>query len=184
MRWKMEPRRRDPLAGLLSVAALVAGCGADASPVDSPVAHDIPVLRSLPCYVGLAAVDDEETVLLQLHTAGTAEWGRTSADDLIDTTEPGLTVDLALLDLRPELVFGEFLAHNWCTDLLTDPEPQVAERWTVVAGQVTFPDGIPAREGDPVTGHLSGLVATSEDGRTLHLPDMEVTNDAWGFRPG
>lgn len=159
------------------------------------VAEQVPAVQagdlseSLPCFTGFAVTDPEHTVLLRLHADDALDWAGTAlSGQHPDPSAPGLEADLGVVDLRSAQVqWGEDLTNNWCTDLLSEPEPEVTAAWNVVAGQVSFPDGLPPEEesiGVAMTGVLTDVIAIDGEGRFVSLPDLQLTNDAWGFVPG
>lgn len=124
------------------------------------------------CGYGFHASDAGQTVGLQL-------WTDAPPAD-------GATVVLPDPAWDAELQVGERLFANWCTDLPTEPDPQVDETWPVVGGTmvVTVPPGPGLCSRSTATATITGLTVEAPDGGTVTLTDLALTNDGWGCFAG
>jgi hypothetical protein len=86
-----------------------------------------------------------------------------------------------------EIWVGADLFSNWCDDVIdeTEPAPVVDERWTVVAGTLTFGGeaGVDCG-GGAVSGTLTNAEAQSPSGETIELAELDLNNEAWGCFAG
>jgi len=129
-----------------------------------------------PCGFGFAIGSTDQSLGLFLHTSG--------------GVEPDLAVPIELPDgdWTAELHVGRDLFSNHCADLVEigEPEPVVADTWTVVAGTLTI-DAVsnPAGGGGAsAAGILTSAVLESADGHRIELDDIELRNDCWGCLAG
>jgi hypothetical protein len=91
-------------------------------------------------------------------------------------------------DWTAEVRVGADLFSNWCDDVIepSEPEPIVAELFTLVAGTLTLDTAVPDTGcgGVAVRGSLVGAVAESPTGEQVELDDVALTNDGWGCFAG
>lgn len=78
---------------------------------------------------------------------------------------------------------GRNLMVDWCSDMVTDTDPVVEYRWTVLGRTIEVPNP-PSEDGGSVTARILGLTATLPDGPLLTFPDLELTNTCWGCQAG
>lgn len=95
------------------------------------------------------------------------------------------TSDLASGVWTARLDKGTDVFANWCDDVREpdEPTPVVAETWEV-SGSIevlTLPEG---GQCGPATARLTDLVARNDEGETLALGGLEVTNEFWGCLAG
>lgn len=81
---------------------------------------------------------------------------------------------------------GRDLFANWCDDVIEpgEPEPQVNQEWPAVSGSLRILDQ--PGEGCPAVATIAvvDLVVQRPDGRLVAVPDLTITNDAWGCFAG
>lgn len=82
-------------------------------------------------------------------------------------------------------VIGTRLFANWCTDLPTEPDADITEEWPVVGGTVTVTYPTAGRCGiATAVATVTGLTVEASDGARITLPELTITNDAWGCSAG
>jgi hypothetical protein len=129
-----------------------------------------------PCGFGFAIGSLDQTLGLFLFMSG---------DTPPDSSAP---VDLPDGDWTAELWVGRDLFANHCDDVVevSEPEPVVAETWTVVAGSITV-DAVHRPDGNgqaTAAGILTDAVVKSAEGERIDLDDIELRNDCWGCFAG
>lgn len=101
--------------------------------------------------------------------------------------EPGPEVDLLAPgrgsigdDWAGEVRFGRYLLEAWCGGVI-EHDPQVAETWQVVAGDIEFTPPDMESRSLRATATATGLVAVDPDGGRHDLGDVELVNNGWGL---
>lgn len=95
-----------------------------------------------------------------------------------------LTSDLTSGAWTAQLERGSDLFANWCDDVMepNEPIPEVVETWEI-SGSIeilTLPE---SGQCGPASARLTDLVAHNE-GDTMALGDLEVSNEFWGCFAG
>ncbi len=169
------------LASLTASVLLLAGCGAD----DSPVATGgNPSSTTTSTEVALAE-------LTQVHGCGFGfQAGRPDQRIGIFLGRDGAVPANGVVALPAEgwdvtVEFGEDLFANWCDDVIGPDEPtsRMDETWTVVEGTLDVRTPDPADPGTAVVV-ATGLVAERPDGERVTLGDITVENPQYGTFAG
>lgn len=132
--------------------------------------------EDLGCGFGFGTVDGAEHFRLTVHRTGDRAGALPRAVQLPDPAWDA------------EVVAGKHLAANWCNDLVTEPEAEVAKTWQVVEGTLTFEGDIPPLDtpSSPldVRAKLTGIVVEDADGERTAMADVVLHNGVWGFFAG
>ncbi len=177
-----------PLASLSVLVALLGACGdeddgngrgLDPGSPGSGLAT-VELTEHLGCGFGFAISDEAQETLLSIRHTG-------------DDAPVGRTVTLPDPVWSAEVRVGTDLAANWCTDVIEEPEAEVAETWEVIEGTLRFEGELPPFEWsesvaeeapEVVRAELTGVVVEGPDGERVELGDLPLSNRAWGFLAG
>lgn len=164
---------------LIAVLAFVA-CGDATETGPEPALPDIAGLTvEWGCGYGFWLGNDEQTVALRFEALD-------AADLAVGETYPAASAADETAIWLGSLHLGRDLYANWCDDVIepNEPEPVLEGRWTVTDGTVEV-IALPApNECGAARAWLRGLAAEAEDGRSIDIGDLLVTNTAWGCFAG
>lgn len=132
-------------------------------------------VTALPCGHGFAATSADQSLILDIR------W-----TNVLSLADAPISIDAEVpdRDWMGEIRVGSDLAANWCDDVIEEgePTPRTDERWDVTAGRLVAASD-PADPG-VVSGTITGLEVTTDDGTVLSLGNIELENLAWGVYAG
>jgi hypothetical protein len=170
-----------PLA--LAVVLALPGCGGTQETDPASTVPELPDLAGLTvaweCGHGFWLGNADQTVAIRFQANDAA--GLTNGAVPALTTLPDTGENWSVT-----LTLGKDLYANWCDDAIEEgePEPVIEETWDIAAGTIEVVSVPRANECGPATAWARDLVAAADDGRTVEIGDLLLTNPAWGCFAG
>lgn len=136
---------------------------------------DAAFTRSWPCGRGWAMSTDDERVALFIYERAPSDPNR------------GTIIALPDEAWSAEVVVGEHLFVNHCDDVAEpwEPDPVVAARWPVTAGEIEVLDEVPTgTDSAQVRAVLSGAMVTTDSGASITVGPVDLVNTSFNLFAG
>lgn len=172
------PRARHVLTILALLVVTACGATDDGGDATSVTGAELGAALEVdhPCGIGFAVASEDQRFALILHHRGPGG----VPEGPISLPDPAW---------QAEVLVGRDLMANWCDDVVEpgEPTPEVTETWPVVGGELDHDAPVEPPQicaGGAVTAEVTDLTVETTTGEQLTIPDLSITNEAYGCFAG